>query len=94
MIQINLSEEQAKKLLNATGWGEKIPRDVERELFRQLEHKLTPASTEAASLAVWRHEHGYTAGAIKEWKRNNETAESAFANYVDSVSNQVMEKYK
>lgn len=75
MIQINLSEEQAKKLLHATGWGEHIPNDVERELFKQLERQLTPASTEAASLAAWRAEVGYTAKAVEEWKRKHETME-------------------
>lgn len=78
MITINLSDEQAKELLHATGWGDALPRHIEIELFRQLERQLTPASTEAANLAAWRAEVGYTAKAVEEWKRNNETAEETF----------------
>lgn len=102
MIQINLSEEQARLMLAGFGWREgmgyeskiRLSETVAAEVFRQLERHFEPVGTEQAEFAVWRHEHGYTAGAIEEWKRKNETAESAFANYVDSVSNKVMEKYK
>lgn len=75
MITINLSDEQAKELLHVTGWGDMLPRHIEQEIFRQLEHKLTPASTEAATLAAWRAEVGYTAKAVEEWKRKHEPME-------------------
>ena len=75
MIQINLSEEQARELLQAVGWGDLLPRHIERELFVQLENKLTPPGTEQANLAAWRAEVGYTAKAVEDWKRKHETME-------------------
>lgn len=84
MITINLSEEQAKSLLRGVlrgvGWqmgsGSKvvvnIKEEVAKELFAQLEHKLMPASTSAAELAVWRHENGLNEMDVEKWKRKNE----------------------
>ncbi|AIX12352.1 hypothetical protein ACQ45_gp83 [Citrobacter phage Stevie] len=100
MITINLSEEQAKSLLRGLGWrmgsGSEavvnIKDEVAKELFAQLEHKLMPASTSAAELAVWRHEQGLNEMDIEKWKRKNESLGSAFSSYIDSVANQVMEK--
>ncbi|AWY04323.1 hypothetical protein HOT39_gp21 [Escherichia phage LL5] len=79
MIEINLSEEQAKSLLMCLGWrmgaGSEavvnIKEEVARELFAQLEHKLMPASTSAAELAVWRHENGLNEMDVEKWKRKN-----------------------
>lgn len=79
MITINLSEEQAKSLLRGMGWrmgsgGESvvnIKEEVARELFAQLEHKLMPASTSAAELAVWRHENGLNEMDVEKWKSKN-----------------------
>ena len=80
MIAINLSEEQAKSLLMCLGWrmgaGSEavvnIKEEVAKELFAQLEHKLMPASTSAAELAVWRHENGLNEMDVEKWKRKNE----------------------
>lgn len=80
MITINLSDKQGRELLNAFGWrwssgGEavvNIKEEVAKELFAQLEHKLMPASTSAAELAVWRHENGLNEIDIEKWKRKNE----------------------
>lgn len=80
MITINLSEEQAKSLLSSLGWrygsGEYdrlvVKSDVAKEVFIQLEHKLMPASTSAAELAVWRHENGLNEMDVEKWKRKNE----------------------
>lgn len=79
MITINLSEEQAKSLLRGLGWrmgsGSEavvnIKEEVAKDLFAQLEHKLMPASTSAAELAVWRHENGLNEIDIEKWKRKN-----------------------
>ncbi|EKL2214122.1 hypothetical protein PQ125_002656 [Salmonella enterica] len=102
MIAINLSEEQAKSLLMCLGWrmgaGSEavvnIKEETAKEIFTQLEHKLMPASTSAAELAVWRHEQGLNEMEIEKWKRKNENLGSAFSSYIDSIANQVMEKYK
>lgn len=75
MITINLSEEQARELLKATGWGDTLPRHVEQEIFRQLENKLTPPASEQAEIAAWRAENGHTASVIENWKRKNEAME-------------------
>lgn len=82
MITINLSEEQAKSLLDSLGWrwcddpanhdNVTIESGVAQELFTQLEHKLMPASTRAAELSVWRHEQGLNEMEIEKWKRKNE----------------------
>jgi hypothetical protein len=79
MIQINLSEEQARLMLDAFGWrdglGEKskirLNEEVAAEVFRQLEHAFDPAGTEQAETAAWFGENGYHARQIEEWKRNN-----------------------
>lgn len=102
MITINLSEEQAKKLLHAVGsralCGSTdemiIDHEVARELFTQLDQKFSPRPTDAAETAKWLSENGYTALKVHNWKRKNESMESAFANYAKSVAKQVTEKYK
>lgn len=85
MITINLSEKQARDLLNCVGWDSKLPEHLTLELFRQLEHKLMPVSTGAAELAVWRHESGLTEMEVERWKRKNETVDfstnRAFINF-------------
>lgn len=83
MITINLSDEQAKTLLECLGWRNSaetvdlmaIEKQVAREMFIQLENELSPRSTEAANLAAWRAEAGYTAKAVEDWKRKHETME-------------------
>lgn len=80
MITINLSDEQARKLLESLGWRIDIGNvsachvdsEVAKEMFMQLEQKLMPVGTE---LAAWRAEAGYTAKAVESWKRKNETME-------------------
>lgn len=72
MITINLSESQARDLLDAIGWEKMMPKNVETEIFRQLEHKLIPNSSNSAELAVFMHEAGYRDKAVEEWKRKNE----------------------
>lgn len=81
MITINLSEEQAKSLLDSLGWrwcddpkyhdNVTIESNVASELLLN-EHKLMPASTSAAELAVWRHENGLNEMDVEKWKRKNE----------------------
>lgn len=85
MITINLSDEQARKLLESLGWridignisACHIDADVVKEMFMQLEQKMMPAGTEQANLAAWRAEVGYTAKAVEDWKRKNELMESS-----------------
>ena len=72
MITINLSEKQARELLDATGWERMMPKEVQTEIFRQLEHKLIPNSSNSAEIAVFMHEAGYRAKAVEDWKRKNE----------------------
>ncbi|QPX76347.1 hypothetical protein ZEROTOHERO_82 [Citrobacter phage vB_CfrD_ZerotoHero] len=79
MIKINLSEEQAKSLLNSLGWRYgsceyerlDVKSDVAKEVFIQLEQQLMPRSTSAAELAVWRHENGLNEMDVEKWKRKN-----------------------
>lgn len=83
MIQINLSEEQARLMLAGFGWREgcgwestiKLSETVAAEVFRQLEHHFEPRPTEAADTAVWFAEQGITARKVEEWKRKHETME-------------------
>lgn len=83
MITINLSDEQARKLLESLGWRIDIcnlsachvDSEVAKEMFMQLEQKMMPSGTEQANLAAWRAEVGYTAKAVEDWKRKNETME-------------------
>lgn len=73
MIQINLSDKQALELMDATGWGNRLPDHIEKEIFRQIERQVYPAPTQAAELAVWKAESGHLAQIIENWKRKNET---------------------
>lgn len=83
MITINLSDEQARKLLESLGWridignvsACRVDSEVAKEIFMQLEQKLMPVGTEQANLAAWRAEAGYTAKAVEDWKRKNELME-------------------
>ena len=72
MITINLSEKQARELLDATGLERMMSKEVQMEIFRQLEHKLIPNSSNSAELAVFMHEAGYRAKAVEDWKRKYE----------------------
>ena len=84
MITINLSDEQARKLLESLGWRIDIGNisdchidaDVAKEMFIQLEQKMMPVGTEQANLTAWHAEAGYTAKAVEEWKRKNELIEN------------------
>lgn len=79
MITINLSEEQAKKLLHAVGWrtlcgstdAMMIEHGVAKEIFTQLEQKFSPRPTDAAETAKWLAENGYTALNVHNWKRKH-----------------------
>lgn len=103
MITINLSDKQAKSLLDSLGWrwcddpahhdNVTIESTVADELFKQLEQQLSPRSTAPAELAVWRHEQGLTEMDVEKWKRKNETACDAFGSYVNSVADMVKTKY-
>lgn len=104
MIQINLSEKQAKSLLKSLGWrwcddssihdNVTIESDVSKEIFSQLEHALYPAPTCAAELATFKHHSGQRERSVEDWNRKNESMESAFVSYVKSVAKHVAEKYK
>lgn len=75
MITINLSEQQAAKVMHyivSLGMGGAFG-----EVADQIFHQLKPAPTRAAEIAAWRHEAGYIQKAIEDWKRKNETAEEA-----------------
>ncbi|EDV3179118.1 hypothetical protein CSP48_004031 [Salmonella enterica subsp. arizonae] len=83
MITINLSDEQAKSMLNSLYFrfvcdgvdSLTIDGNVAKELFTQLEHKIMPASTSAAELSAWRYDQGLVEMDIEKWKRKNETPE-------------------
>lgn len=85
MITINLSDEQARELLDSLGWRIQfgststvsLNEAVAREIFTQLENRLIPPGTEQANLAAWRAEAGYTAKAVEDWKRKHETLEES-----------------
>lgn len=85
MIQINLSEEQAKELLRAFGWrsvhGSQaiagIREDVAKDIFIQLENKFMPTGFNKAEFAKWKGENGINDSIIEKWRRDNETAEES-----------------
>lgn len=75
MLQINLSEKQAREFydfcLRVAGVQDN---PVIREMFRIVERQLLPDSTSKAELAVWRSKH-VTPSIIEAWKRKHETME-------------------
>lgn len=90
MITINLSEEQAKKLLHAVcsralcGSTDEmmIDHEVARELFTQLEQKFSPRPTDAAETAKWLAENGYTALKVHNWKRKRKKTVDRVSGFV------------
>lgn len=85
MIQINLSEEQAKELLRAFCWRSihgsqaiaNIKEEVAKTVFMQLEHKFLPRNFEQAEFAKWKGDNGVNDRIIESWRRQNETAEES-----------------
>lgn len=102
MITINLSEEQAKKLLHAVGSRAlcgstdemMIDHDVARELFTQLEQKFSPRTTDAAETAKWLAENGYTALKVHNWKRKRKKTVDRVSGFVSRCIMVDVEKSK
>lgn len=78
MIQINLSEKQAREFcdfcFSVTGV---LDTPIAREVFKIVERQLLPHSSEQAALAVWRSER-VLPNLIEAWRRKNETSEKSF----------------
>ncbi|QDH94224.1 hypothetical protein [Escherichia phage vB_EcoS_PHB17] len=74
MITINLSREQAEIFMSTVGEFATI-NGVVAEISSQIENQIFPRTTDAAGLAVWKHESGLNDRLIEQWKRKHETAE-------------------
>lgn len=105
MITINLSDKQARELLDTIGEHLHV-KGATAELLNQIDRKLTPVSTNQAEFAAWKSER-ITPNIIKAWKRkhkkeinvedlfNDELSPSKVAQYqlryMESVCNQVLD---
>lgn len=104
MITINLSDEQAREILDTIGDQLHI-KGATAELLNQIERQLTPVSTNQAEFAAWKSER-ITPNIIKAWKRKHKkeiNVEDLFADelspskvaqyqlrYMESVCNQIL----
>lgn len=104
MITINLSEKQAREILDAIG-DQLHVKGATAELLNQIEKQLTPASTSQAEFAAWKSER-ILPNIIKAWKRKHKkeiNVDDLFADelspskvaqyqlrYMESVCNQVL----
>ena len=66
MITINLSDKQAREILDTIGDQLHI-KGATSELLNQIERQLTPVSTNQAEFAAWKSER-ITPNIIKSWK--------------------------
>lgn len=102
MIQINLSEEQAKSLLMCLGWRMgagsvavvNIKEETAKEIFTQLEQKFSPRPTDAAETAKWLAENGYTALNVHNWKRKHKKSSDHISGVVGRCIMVDVEKLK
>lgn len=78
MIQINLSEKEARHFYNfamSVMGVQDCP--SAKAIISAIEHQLLPVSTNQAEMAVWRSK-SVNPSIIEAWKRKHESAESAF----------------
>lgn len=69
MITINLSDKQAREILDTIGDQLHI-KGATAELLNQIERQLTPASTNQSEFASWKSER-IMPNIIKAWKRKH-----------------------
>lgn len=69
MITINLSDKQAREILDTIGDQLHI-KGATSELLNQIERQLTPVSTNQAEFAAWKSER-ITPNIINAWKRKH-----------------------
>lgn len=69
MITINLSEKQAREILDAISEQLHV-KGATAELLNQIDKQLTPASTSQAEFAAWKSKR-ITPNIIKAWKRKH-----------------------
>lgn len=68
MFTVNLTKEQAMRLLSSALSGEKMDRDLADEVSRQVQHQAHPAPNAAAETSVWFYESGALNRRIEEWR--------------------------
>lgn len=81
MIQINLSEKQARELLACIGDSVRIVGAM-AEVVNQIDKQLMPRSTNLAEFAAWKSER-ITPNLVEAWKRKHEPAEVTFADEIN-----------
>lgn len=69
MITINLSDKQARELLDTIGEQLHV-KGAAAELLNQIDRQLTPVPTNQAEFAAWKSER-ITPNIIKAWKRKH-----------------------
>lgn len=69
MITINLSDKQAREILDTIGDQLHI-KGATAELLNQIERQLTPASTNQSEFAAWKSQR-IMPNIIKAWKRKH-----------------------
>ncbi|HFQ5757815.1 TPA: hypothetical protein ACHR5Y_004799 [Escherichia coli] len=69
MITINLSDKQAREILDTIGEQLHV-KGATAEILNQIERQLTPVSTNQAEFAAWKSER-IMPNIIKAWKRKH-----------------------
>lgn len=92
MITINLSEKQAREILDTIGEQLNV-KGAAAELLNQIDKQLTPVSTNQAEFAVWKSER-ILPNIIKEWKRKHKKQVNVEELFTDELSPSKVAKYQ
>jgi hypothetical protein len=92
MITINLSEKQAREILDTIGDQLHI-KGAAAELLNQIEKQLTPVSTNQAEFAAWKSER-ILPNIIKAWKRKHKKQVNVEELFTDKLSPAKVAQYQ
>lgn len=92
MITINLSEKQAREILDTIGEQLHV-KGAAAELLNQIDKQLTPVSTNQAEFAAWKSER-ITPNIIKAWKRKHKKEISVKELFEDELTPAKIAQYQ
>lgn len=93
MITINLSDKQARELLDTIGEQIHVKGAAAELLINQIERQLTPASTNQAEFAAWKSER-ILPNIIKAWKRKHKKEINVDDLFSDELSPSKVAQYQ
>lgn len=92
MITINLSDKQAREILDTIGEQLHV-KGATAEILNQIERQLTPSSTNQAEFAAWKSER-ILPNIIKAWKRKHKKEINVEDLFSDELSPSKVAQYQ